>query len=382
MEHAAQHLGNIFMVFYNMRWDSEMMLGPPLADYPLDTKHYETPEANDLEYQFHLNNPFSLFVKIFLKSGREIRSSIFGQIHANLSTILGDDFACKPKAALFLKASKRSKEREACEDLHFLLGHNGSSRSPGTPSLCSYDPIPPILFENFDVDDPESFMRGDVYYQLIHVLSPDKEFPNQGISSTSLMRYNTYLAIKRILYEIEVHKIGGSLKLVYDCEVFPSYVPNSKTIDLVPADLTVESQYRMQPAVSKMVQAIAKLANPGAYTSPLSAQPTVPVIDATINDDDDFYATDVEDTTDAHETGLEGLLTAMSVSTSQGAGSAVASTSQLRSEETIRGKVQESTSSSDKWSGARARTCTQRSAAPAPAAAPATRCTTRSSKTT
>ncbi|TFK17383.1 hypothetical protein FA15DRAFT_710853 [Coprinopsis marcescibilis] len=382
LELSASRLGNIFMVFFNMHWDTDMMFGPRIEGYDrTDSKRYETLDANNLhvrfqlyetipdEYHTSLTDPFSIFLCNFSKAGRELRSSIFLQIRANLPAILGDNFPCKLKPSLFLKATEGSAEREACEELRFLLGHDGSSPNPRSPcAKCPHPTYPPILFEDFNVDDPTKFMCGDLFFwlgrcvghwktsipsaksireqsngsfshpsfdphatdgfvaflgtSLIHVLSPDKEFPNTGVGSTSFMQYyEMYLALKKTSHAIDSLKIAGGLLAEYNREVFPSYSPPD-SLGSLEHDLSTTSQYRMQPAVSRMMRLIDNVANPGASSSSLLAQPTIAAYKPDRDDDsddDDFYVSDPITTPGnrnvGQSSGLEGLLTALSLST-------------------------------------------------------------------
>ncbi|TFK22866.1 hypothetical protein FA15DRAFT_705955 [Coprinopsis marcescibilis] len=437
-ELAAAHLGNIFMVFFNMCWDIDMF-GPALVGYDHDDGQYNTPGAysNYVRWQLYqlvpkkyhneLVNEISLFVVTSEKSGRTMRTQTFTQTRSTLLTILGDKYPHQLKPSLFLKSTECSEEREQCEDLRFLLGHDGSS-SDGPGTHCPYPIYPPVLFENFDVDNPAAFMRGETFYQLgrlvaygkssiasvrsireqsnsalsspdldhhsttgfiaglgiilVFVLSPDKEFPNTGIGAISRIRYyDLYLAFKNSIHAIELAKVNGGLKAVYNSQVFPKYVPGAPSgtqeASRSPVNAAV-AQFRMQPAVSKMMWAIKALTDsPGASQSPspLLAQPTLIIEE---NDDDDsFYAQDSDATTTAlahptDQSGLEGALTSMSLSADATDGTADLGTGTLDREATVRpdnlGPVRRG--------GAR------RSKANAPAPAPTRRTTRAAAKST
>ncbi|TFK20497.1 hypothetical protein FA15DRAFT_708056 [Coprinopsis marcescibilis] len=377
-ELAAVRLGSIFMIFFTMRWDVDMF-GPPLVNYQLEAKRYETPDANNnyvrfqlyrlvpMKYHEDLLDPLSLFAVMFEKSGRVIRTQSFFQTRGSLLAILGDNFPCRLKSSHFLKSNTDSEERASCEDLRFLLGHNGSSSG----TACPYSTFPPILFEDFDVGNPEAFMRGETFYQLgrfiaygkssmssplaireqsngmlsspdfslhatsgfiacigvhlVYVLSPDKEFPNMGIGALSHIRYyDLYLAFKQVIHSIEHTKLGGGLKAVYNEKVFPTYVPGASSgTSEEPQSVSdnVLSHFHMFPAVYKMMRAIKAATNPSASQdspSPLSAQPTVIVQEW--EDNDSFYAQDpsatlVPTTHCTNQSGLEGQLTSLSLST-------------------------------------------------------------------
>ncbi|KAH6883657.1 hypothetical protein BKA70DRAFT_1446661 [Coprinopsis sp. MPI-PUGE-AT-0042] len=276
----AAKTGVLYIAFFNLRWDKLTLFGPEPPSH-FDPQPFARTTSGDLEgdhtnvsrywlyklspmeYHSSLADRDSEFAKKVFKAGADHRASCLGRLREVAGALLGNEISSRMDASILIKASLNFAERKNDPTLQALLGYKPPTSEHST---ASYSLLPPILFLNLDTKKPSGFLRHPVCFRagrvlaygsssiasaeainaqsnsvyshsehkvratrpfmafigtlIIHLLSPDTEFPSKGKGVKSGIHY--YEVYDAILKALDMDsKLTEKLLNTWDAEIFP-----------------------------------------------------------------------------------------------------------------------------------------------------------------